>query len=61
MAISTAANVGNRKKGLSQNLLLLIMIVLSLFISNKKLKSDKEKNTKLVEKLEKLLDTKHEE
>jgi hypothetical protein len=42
-------------------ILLLFVLILILFVSNQKLKAEKEKNTKLVDKLEKLLDTHHEE
>jgi hypothetical protein len=42
-------------------ILILLVMIIVLFISNKKLKSDKEKKTKEVEKLEMLLDRSHEE
>ena len=42
-------------------LVTLLVVILILFVSNTKLKSDKEKKTKLVGKLENLLETPHEE
>jgi hypothetical protein len=42
-------------------ILILLIIILALFITNQKLKNDKKKNTKLVEKLENLLDNPLEE
>ena len=42
-------------------ILILLMIIFVLYVSNKKLKIEKKNKTRLVEKMEHLLDSPHEE